>query len=143
MIALHFRDSPADLFRRASCNCREAIATSAVHPLAKTGISRSFSLGYSCAPHLYRFTVFTYRQFTTLYHRSQAFVARSADICHSLQDFSKIGNSIRAKATPTGVGGCNISYSPFVTTLRTAHLHAKHTAPTKNYSKLKHIENSH
>ena len=37
MIALHFRDSPADIFRRASCNCREAIATSAVCPLAKTG----------------------------------------------------------------------------------------------------------
>ena len=38
MIALHFRDSPADLLRRASHNCREAAATSAVCPLAKTGI---------------------------------------------------------------------------------------------------------
>jgi hypothetical protein len=38
MIALHFRDSPADIFRRASCNCREAIVTSAVCPLAKTRI---------------------------------------------------------------------------------------------------------
>ena len=38
MIALHFRDSPTDLFRRASHNCREAAATSAVCPFAKTGI---------------------------------------------------------------------------------------------------------